>query len=445
MRSLSTRMLAAALGTLLVSFVAFVLVFLVQSTPRIATLFHRFQALQLEDAVAALGRGGPPEASTYLDRLSDRLGFVYYLTDAQGRDVLSGDDRSALLSPGQFNQPHQVGDRIVLTESSADGRFRLLILAPPPFKVLDFLPYYLLITAAVALFWWLLAVGIASPIRQLTTAVGRFGRGDLESRAPSGRRDEVGNLARAFNDMAERIQTLLTAERQLLQDISHELRSPLTRLSIGAELLRTTGDREKAIDRIQAEVGRLTMLVGSLIEVTRSEGDPSSRKHEAMNVGTIVREVIDSCKVESDLRRCCISLTGDATGVLHGDSELIRRAIDNVLRNAIRYAPPDTVVDVHVDEGRAATRVDVRDRGPGVPDALLARLTDPFFRVDTAREANTGGLGLGLAIARRALHVHHGSMVAENADPGLRVMLTIPHTDAGDAETAVRREAGAPR
>ena len=427
MRSLFGRMLAAALGTLLASFVAFVFVFFAQSAPRIATVFHRFHALQLEDAVAALTRGGTPEASAYLDRLSNKLGFVYYLTDAQGRDVLSGDDRSALLGPAQFNQPHQVGDRIVLTESSADGRFRLLLLAPPPFKVRDFLPYYLLITAAVALFWWLLAIGIASPIRQLTATVDRFGRGDLQSRAPSARRDEVGNLARAFNDMAERIQTLLIAERQLLQDISHELRSPLTRLSIGIELLRTTPDREHAIDRLETEVERLTTLVGSLIEVTRSEGDPLSRKSEAMNVAAIVRAVVDSCKVESDLRGCRVVLAGDAAGILCGDPELIRRAVDNVLRNAIRYAPPSTAVDVHITEGRADTVISVRDLGPGVPDALLPRLTDPFFRVDAARDANTGGVGLGLAIARRALHLHHGTLVAENANPGLRVILTIPH------------------
>jgi two-component system sensor histidine kinase CpxA len=270
-------------------------------------------------------------------------------------------------------------------------------------------------------------VGIASPIRQLTATVGRFGRGDLESRATSERRDEVGNLARAFNDMAERIQTLLTAERQLLQDISHELRSPLTRLSIGIELLRTTPDREHAINRLETEAARLTTLVGSLIEVTRSEGDPALRKSDALDVEAIAREVVNSCRVESDLRGCSVALAGTATQVLRGDPELIRRAIDNVVRNAIRHAPAGTAVDVHISEDPADTAISIRDRGPGVPDAFLPHLTDPFFRVDAARDAHTGGVGLGLAIARRALHLHHGTLVAENADPGLRVVLTIPH------------------
>ena len=427
MRSLSARMLLAALGTLLVSFVAFMTVFFVQGGPKIDTLFRRFQALQLEDAVAALERGGPPEAAAYLDQLSRKVGYTYYLTDAHGRDILSGADRSALLVHGQFGRPPRVGDRFVLTESSADGQFHLTALVPPPFNLRDFLPYYLLIAAAVALLWWLLAIGIASPISQLTSAVDHFGRGDLESRAQVTRRDEVGNLAQAFNDMADRIQTLLTAERRLLQDISHELRSPLARLSIGVELLRTTADREHAIGRLQIEVDRLTTLVGSLIEVTRGEGDPSSRRSETMDVAAIVREVVESCRLESDLRACRIVLAGDETRVLVGDPELIRRAIDNVVRNAIRYAPPHTAVDVRITEGRSDTVLSVRDVGPGVPEALLPRLTDPFFRVDAARDANTGGVGLGLAIARRALHLHHGTLVAENANPGLRVTLMIPH------------------
>jgi two-component system sensor histidine kinase CpxA len=421
-------MLAAALGTLVASFVAFVLVF-VQTGPQLWAVFHGFQSLQLEDAVAAFTRGGAPEAAAYLDRLSDRLGTVYYLTDARGRDVFSGEDRSALLGRVDSDRPRRVGDRMALTESSADGRYHLIILAPQPFRVIDFLPYYFLITGAVALLWWLLAVGIASPIRQLTATVERFGRGDLGSRAHSTRRDEIGNLARVFNDMADRIRTLLTAERQLLQDISHELRSPLARLSLGVELLRTAPDRGRAIRRLRTDVDRLTALVGSLVEVTRSEGDPASRKAAAVDVGAIVRQAVESCSMESEECGGRITLVGDASGVLLGDPELMRRAVDNVLQNAIRHAPASTAVEVSIVEERDRLVVSVRDYGPGVPQALLPRLTDPFFRVDAARDANTGGIGLGLAIAKRALEIHHGTLVAENAHPGLRVLLAIPRTE----------------
>ena len=428
MRSLSTRMLVAAIGTLLASFVAFVMVFALTG-PKIMAVFHGFQSLQLEDAVAAFTHGGAPEAAAYLDRLSNRLGTAYYLTDARGRDVLSGEDRSALLGTVGINHPRHVGDRMVLTEVSADGRYHLVIVAPQPFRVIDFLPYYFLITGAVALFWWLLAVGIASPIRQLTATVDRFGRGDLESRARSARRDEIGNLARVFNDMANRIQTMLTAERQLLQDISHELRSPLARLSLGLELLPTTPDREHAIRRICIDVDRLSTLVASLLDVTRSDGDPASRKTAAVDVGAIVREAVESSALESEARGCRVRLEGDTTGILLGDPELMRRAVDNVIQNAIRHAPANTTVEVSIVEQHTSLLISIRDYGEGVPEALLPRLTAPFFRVDAARDANTGGVGLGLAIAKRALDIHHGRLVAENAHPGLRMILTIPRSE----------------
>jgi two-component system sensor histidine kinase CpxA len=419
-------MLVASFATLLVAFVAFVLMFAVQTAPKINAVFHRFQELQVDEAVAALRHGGASEVSAYLQRLHAAVGFDYYLTDTTGRDVISGVDRSSLLGHGRFRRPLQVDDHIVLSESSSDGGFHLLILAQPPFKFQDFLPYYLIVFATVGLLWWLLAIGIASPLRQLTLVVDRFGRGDFESRARYDRRDEIGNLARAFNDMAGRMQTLLTAERGLLQDISHELRSPLARLSIGIELLRTTDDRGRAITRLEDEVNRLVTLVGALIEVTRSEGDPASRKSEAMDVEAVVRDVVKSGTLESDLRGCHIVISGRAPEVVFGDPELIRRAIDNVLRNAIRYAPSRTTIDVQMDESPEQTVVSIRDAGPGVPAALLPRLTESFFRVDPARHADTGGMGLGLAIASRAIQLHHGTLVAENADPGLRVTLTIP-------------------
>ena len=140
----------------------------------------------------------------------------------------------------------------------------------------SFVPYYVLILAAVALLCWLLALAIVRPIRQLAGAVDRFGSGDLAIRIPARRADEVGDLARAFNRMAERIETLMTAERRLLQDISHELRSPLARLHLASELARTATDRDLAFARIQKEVDRLTTLVETLIEMTRAEGDPAT-------------------------------------------------------------------------------------------------------------------------------------------------------------------------
>lgn len=177
--------------------------------------------------------------------------------------------------------------------------------------------------------------------------------------------------------MAERLETLLTAERRLLQDISHELRSPLARLNIAIELTRHADDRDAAAERLQREADRLTSLLGSLIEVTRLEGDPAAVKLQPLSAGAIVDEVVAGCTLEAGARRCRIVVRNDITRRLSGYPELLRRAVENVLRNAIRYAPRET----------------------------------------------SGGIGLGLSIASRAVRLHHGSLVVENAHPGLRVSL----------------------
>ena len=154
-----------------------------------------------------------------------------------------------------------------------DGKHRFLVVYENYFDLSQYLPYYLLILAAVALLCWILATNLASPLRGLARVVDRFGAGDLSVRVNSSRKDEIGEVGRAFDRMAERIGTLLTAERRLLH-ISHELRSPLARLSFAAELARTADDRDAAIARMNKEIARLTDLVGGLIQVTRAEGDP---------------------------------------------------------------------------------------------------------------------------------------------------------------------------
>jgi two-component system sensor histidine kinase CpxA len=286
----------------------------------------------------------------------------------------------------------------------------------------------LLILAAVVCLTWLLAIGIVRPVRHVARAVNEFGRGDLSMRVRVTRNDEIGDLGHAFNDMAERLETLLTAERRLLQDISHELRSPLARLNIAIELARHAEDRDAAAVRLQREADRLTSLVGSLIEVTRMEGDPAAVKFEPLSLGTIVDEVVKGCTVEADARQCRIVVRNEITRGLIGHPELLRRAVENVLRNAIRYAPPTTDVSVEAVESPSGITITVRDHGPGVPEADIPRLTQPFFRVHEARDSASGGIGLGLSIASRAVRLHHGSLAVENANPGLRVSIVLPES-----------------
>jgi two-component system sensor histidine kinase CpxA len=223
--------------------------------------------------------------------------------------------------------------------------------------------------------------------------------------------------------MAVRIESLLTAERRLLQDISHELRSPLARLAFAVELVKTADDRDAAIATVKKEIDRLTGLIGTLMQVARAEGDPALPEFQPIQVNDLLRDVIEDCRV---LRRLDVRVLEQSRISIIGDRELLRRAIENIIRNAIRYAPSGSAVDVSIEAGHADARISVRDFGPGVPADSLEKMFQPFFRVDDSRDNATGGVGLGLAIAQRAISLHHGRLWAENAQPGLRVIIEIP-------------------
>ena len=433
MRTLYARILLWCFGTLLFSLFAFVAI----SRPiqdRAAGRrgpFEGMHALELDQARQAYLDGGSARLAAYLEQLRGYFGVEHYLLDAQGRDLVSGVDRSEMLRAERDEMggppPRPVDGRMSMAaRTSSDGRFHLVVIAPPPLPLSNLMPYYLLVLGAVAVLCWVLAAYIASPLRSLAGAVDRFGQGDLSARVHFTRRDEIGNLARSFNAMAERIETLLTAERRLLQDVSHELRSPLARLSFAAELTRTAPDRDAAVARMMKEIERLAKLVGALLEVTRAEGDAASRRSEEVRLDEVVAEIVQDCRLEAEVHCCRIVFDGLSPAVVCGDPELLRRAVENVLRNAVRYAPATSAVEVRLEARGASVDLAIRDYGPGVPDALLPKLFDPFFRVDDSRDSATGGVGLGLAIACRAVRLHHGELVAENAHPGLLVTMRLP-------------------
>jgi two-component system sensor histidine kinase CpxA len=271
------------------------------------------------------------------------------------------------------------------------------------------------------------AYHLTSPVRKLRAVVDCFGRGDFSARAmDTNRQDEIGELAKSFNNMAERIQTLLAAERRLLLDISHELRSPLARLSVAVELARSGEDRDHMLDRIQKEADRLNDLVAELLQVTRVEGDPSLRRTDTVRLDEMLGDVVYDSLLEAKAKDCTLVLSAPLPITLVGDEELIRRAVENVIRNAIRYAPQGTSVDVELRVSADMAQVRVRDYGPGVPEEALPRIFDPFYRVDSDRNRISGGLGLGLAIARRSMELHKGRLSAENAHPGLLVTMEFP-------------------
>jgi signal transduction histidine kinase len=429
MRSVYTKIVLWCFAVLILSLAAFIVITIfVSGRPAGVRVFGAMSALQLSDAAEAYRAGGTKQLAAYLQKLDTFLYGRRYFTDANGKDLITGEDHSALLSKtrSQWGIPHHVGDELITTRKTADGQYRLIIVTPEPLDLSTSFPYYLLVLTAIAILCWLLAVNIASPLRSLARVVDRFGRGELSLRVNSRRRDEIGDLARSFDQMAGRIQTLLTVERQLLQDISHELRSPLARLSFAAELTKTADDRHAAAAKLRKDIDRLTSMVGALLQVTRLEGDPSSRHPEDVPLSPLLQDLVDDCRVEAEVRGCRLLLEADPSLSVQGDRELLRRAIENILRNAIRYAPEGTAIETRLAAAGDTALIAIRDYGPGVPEELLPKIFTPFFRVDVSRDNSTGGVGLGLAIAQRAVSVHHGQLRAQNMQPGLLVSVELP-------------------
>jgi two-component system sensor histidine kinase CpxA len=177
---------------------------------------------------------------------------------------------------------------------------------------------------------------------------------------------------------------------------------------------------------LKKEIDRLTELVTALVEVNRLEGDSEAGRREAVHVRPLIEDLVEDCQIEAEPRGCSISVEANCAPIILGDRELLRRAIENVLRNAIRYAPELTTVEVSLREKSGLVALTIRDYGPGVPEVALKRLFDPFFRVDESRDSGTGGVGLGLSIAARVIRWHRGFLQPANAHPGLEVTIALP-------------------
>lgn len=394
----------------------------------------RLITFQLEEARSSYETGGRPGLQAFLDTLEHVYHARGILTDEKGQDLSTGKDRSDLVrrATNRGGIPFfNVGTNIVARIAS-DGRYWFFFLVPRRAVGMWFLtPEHLFFGAATILLCYWLARHFTNPVLSLQRAVERFGKGDLSSRASPGRRDELGQLAGAFNRMADRIETLLAAERRLLLDISHELRSPLARLGVAVELARSGDNLDAALNRIQKESDRLNSLVGQLLQVTRAEGDPNSLRRDPIRLDELVQQIVDDSHIEAAARGCRLQYDVHEPVVVPGDPELLRRSIENVLRNAIRYSPRDSTVEVSVSASDGTATVRIRDYGPGVPENSLPRLFDAFYRVDSDRNRGSGGIGLGLSIARRAIELHKGSIRAVNAQPGLEVTMELPKTAEG--------------
>ena len=392
-------------------------------------VFDAMDEVEVQDAREMLETRGPDAVVAYMHRLNSVFGGSHYLLDANGKDIVTGEDRSALVPNAPLTKWRgSVNGKALVMHRSADGRYWFVAVSPAQPRNAPYYRYYLLVVGATAVLCWLAAINVVVPIRQITATIEQFGRGNLSARVKTERRDEIGTLGRSFNSMAERLEKLVLSEHRLLEDISHELRSPLARLNFSVKLARTATDRDAALDRVKRDIDRLTTLVSELVEMTRVEGDPACRKSEIVCMNGVISETVRDACIEVEARGCTVNVDGELTTKVLGDRELLRRAVENVLRNAVRYSPPKAKIDIVLKEQGDTASITVRDYGSGIPEAFLDKIFDPFFRVEEARDSETGGVGLGLSIAKRAVQLHNGSILARNSNPGLSVEITLPVT-----------------
>jgi len=281
----------------------------------------------------------------------------------------------------------------------------------------------------------LLARYLSAPIGQLRRATKQLSDGNLDQRvSPSmGRRkDEIADLARDFDHMAERLQRLLASQKQLLNDASHELRSPLARLHMALGLARQRSDNsiEPELDRIERETERLNELISSLLSLAKLESGSKQIDKQVIDLQTLLETVVSDATFEAAASQRKVQIHKSIPAKIMANSALLHSAIENVLRNAVRYTQQGSTVELSMAIETNQPEwvvITIRDHGPGVPETMLEHLFEPFVRVEQARDRNSGNYGLGLAITERAVHFHGGSISARNeTEGGLSVTIRLP-------------------
>lgn len=300
-------------------------------------------------------------------------------------------------------------------------------LSPPTLQLL----LVVLLSAVVSL---LLSRWLAGPLQALRSGTLRLAAGLGKVRVipamPRFADAEVRALAHDFDRMAERIEGLLESQERLLRDVSHELRSPLARLTVALELTRERAgpDAQSLLDRIAKEAARLDELIGLVLTMAKLERSPQVEDTEALRLDELVALVHEDAAFEAKASGRTVELpTVDAVTV-HGNPELLRQALENVVRNALSWTPEGSRVEIALRRGpNQRVQFVVRDHGPGVPEDALEQIFLPFARVQTARERTSGGAGLGLAITARAVQLHGGRVQAKNhSEGGLVITVELP-------------------
>lgn len=331
-----------------------------------------------------------------------------------------------------FTGPGTLVARPVL--SAKGHRYTYLAHLPrPPFQsgFQTLLIRLLIVLVIGGIFCYWLARYLTTPLLKLRTSTNQLAEGDFSARVATKlakRQDEVGQLGRDFNLMAERLESMVKAQQRLLGDISHELRSPLARLGVALGLARQRSgpEAQSALARIERESESLNEMISQLLTLTRLESGTDGRKRTEVDLDALVREVSDDADFEARSLNRSVQVVASDKCSINGVEDLLRSAVENVVRNAVRFTPEGTAVEVALRKQNGSDNfavISVRDRGHGVPAESLEKIFRPFYRTEDARDRQSGGgTGLGLAITERAVRMHGGSIQAANApDGGLSV------------------------
>jgi Signal transduction histidine kinase len=283
-------------------------------------------------------------------------------------------------------------------------------------------------TLTATLLCYALARYLVAPIYQLQTAARKLADGDLSTRIESRRRDELGRLARDFDEMAKRIETLIGSQKRLLRDVSHELRSPLARMNVALELAkqRSNDETKPLLERIETENSRLNEMISQILTISKLETRAEEIETREVNLKKLVEQIASDAEFEAAGRGKSVKILRLDECSLSGSENLLRSAIENVMRNAVRYTKPGTAVEVSLTNGDKNALITIRDHGKGVPENELKEIFQPFYRINEARERKTGGIGLGLAITKQAVKAHNGEIAAKNTGDGLQVEIKFP-------------------
>ena len=395
-------------------------------------------------AVNIYEHGGKDRLAEYLQEIQDASFLRSTLLDPAGRDILGrgvppGAER--VLTEARATGETQFHIGMVWTGASVDerpeGKYILVAKVIMPYSLLfggalEFTVLQCILPAVVGgLLCLFLARHLASPIRTLQGAARRIADGDLSVRASpviGSRKDELADLAHDFDSMTDRIQDLLLKQQTLLGDISHELRSPLTRLNVSLELVRR--GKPDAVERMQTDLDRLNTLIGQILTLTRLQTRGDSKMEIPVNLRSLLESVAEDARFEGTQEGKSVVLSHADECWLTGDPALLRSLLENLVRNAVHYTKPQSEVALSLDllrNGSESARIVVSDHGDGVSPEALSRIFEPFFRVTEAREHQTGGTGLGLSIAQRIAAVHGGSIRARNREgSGLEMEIILP-------------------